>query len=142
MWIFIKEIIAGALILILFSSISAAASAQSERAYARNKTPIINVAARQDAPLTLKFDGIDLASYEKASPDTVKRDVYSRVRSAAKRGGVNAMPAELERATNKIIKLLRSQYVRTELAKNSKARITINVDLTFQPLTTEASFQF
>jgi len=77
-----------------------------------------------------------LASYEKASPDTVKRDVYSRVRSAAKRGGVNAMPAELERATNKIIKLLRSQYVRTELAKNSKARITINVDLTFQPLKT------
>jgi len=52
------------------------------------------------------------------------------------------MPAELERATNKIIKLLRSQYVRTELAKNSKARITINVDLTFQPLKTEASFQF
>lgn len=98
--------------------------------------------AQQNTPLTLKFDGIDLASFGAANAATVERDIYSRVRSAVKRAGIKATPTEMDRATKKIIKLLSSDYVRKELTKNSNARITINVDLTFQPLTTAASFQF
>ena len=142
MWIFIREITAGALIIILFTSMTGFASAQSSYTAARNKTPIITVAATQNMPLTLKFDGIDLAAYEKSTADAVQRDILSRVRSAVKRADIKASPAEMERATKKIITLLQSDYVRNELSKNNKARVTINVDLTFQPLTTEASFQF
>jgi len=142
MWIFKRDILAGASIIFLFTSIAAPASAQLIKGPAKNKTSIISVAAQQNAPLTLKFDGIDLASFEKADVETVKRDVYSRVRSAVKRADIDATPAEIDRATKRIIKLLRSNYVRQELAKNSNARVTINVDLTFQPLMTEASFQF
>lgn len=142
MWVFIREIIAGALIIILYSSMAGPAKAQSANTATRSTMPIISAAAKQDTPLTLKFDGIDLASFERADADTVKRDVYSRVRTAVKGAGINATPAEMERATRKIITLLRSSYVRQELSKNSNARVTINVDLTFQPLKTEASFQF
>ncbi len=142
MQVFIRDIIAGALIIILFLFMAVTANAQLLSQPARNKTPIIKVAAQQDAPLTLKFDGIDLASFEKSSATAVERDIRSRVRSAIKRAEIKATSAEIDQATDKIIKLLRSSYVRDELAKNSKARVTINVDLTFQPLTTEASFQF
>ena len=142
MKVFIKDIIAGALIIILFSSMATLAKAQPSNSAARNKTPIITVVAQQNRPLTLKFDGIDLASFEKASPAAVERDVHSRVRSAVKRASIKASAAEIERATQKIIKLLSSDYVRKELSKNKNASVTINVDLTFQPLTTAANFQF
>ncbi len=142
MWVFIKKITAGALIIILFSSMATVATSQPEDRLARYKTAIITVAAPQNTPLTIKFDGIDLASFEAVDAATVERDIRSRVRSAVKRAGIKATPAEIERATKKIIKLLGSDYVRKELTKNSKSSITINVGLTFQPLTTEATFQF
>jgi len=142
MRVFIREIRVGASIILLFSSMAVPSYAQFVQSPSRFKTEIISASAKQDTPLTLRFDGIDLSSFENARPDTVKRDIYSRVRSAVKRAGIQASPAEIESATNKIIKLLRSDYVREELAKNTKALITINVDLTFQPLTTEVTFQF
>jgi len=133
MHVFIRKFIAGALILIFSSSIAVPSFGQSA-------TP--DSLSTQDEPLTIKFDGIDLTSFEDKSPAALERDIYSRVRSAVRRANVNANPAEMERATQKIIKLLRSEYIREELAKNSKSRIIINVDLTFQPLTTAATFQF
>jgi len=132
MRVFIREIIAGALIIILFSSIIVPSYGQST----------IPVGASVAAPLTLTFDGIDLASYETASPAELERDIYSRVRSAVRGANMKANAAEMKRATQKIIKLLRSEYISQQLAKNSKSRVVINVDLTFQPLTTAATFEF
>ena len=142
MWVFIKKVIAGALIIILFSSMATIASSQPAESSARHQSPIIMVAADRNTPLTLKFDGIDLASFGASRTAKVERDIRSRVRSAVKRADIAATPAEIDRATNKIIKLLNSDYVRNELSKNRKSRITINVELSFQPLTTSATFQF
>lgn len=142
MKVFIREILAGALIIILFSSMATLASAQSSEKPARNKKSIVAVASQQNAPLTLKFDGIDLASFGASRSAKMERDIHSRVRSVVKRSGIEATPAEIDRATKKIMKLLNSDYVRNELSNNKKARITINIDLTFQPLTTAATFQF
>lgn len=142
MWVFIKTVIAGALIIILFSSMATVASSQPSEKLARNKTSIITMTAQQNTPLTLKFDGIDLASFEASNAATVERDIYSRVRSAVKRAGIKATPTEMDRATKKIIKFLNSDNVRKEIARNKHARININVDLTFQPLTTAATFRF
>lgn len=133
MRVFIREIIAGALIIILYSSITASS-------YGQSAIPAAN--STQLAPLTLKFDGIDLASFENTESATLERDIYSRVRTAVRTADVNASVEEMKRATQKIIKLLQSEYISQELAKNSKARVIINVDLTFQPLTTAATFQF
>ncbi len=133
MFVFVREIIAGALIFILIPSIAVPSFGQSA-----NPAAI----SAQNKPLTLKFDGIDLASFVSTDAAAHERDIYSRVRSAVRRAGIDANPAEMERATKKIIKLLRSEYIREELASNNKSRVVINVDLTFQPLTTAATFQF
>ncbi len=144
MHIFIREIWAGALIIFLSTVLTTPSYAQAADAVAPKKhhtKQAAKLAAVQTAPLTLKFDGIDLASFKKSDADTIYRDIYSRVRSAAKRADIDATPTEMERAAKKIITLLQSDYVTKELSKNSKARVTINVDLTFSPLTTEVNFQ-
>ncbi len=140
MHVFIREVWAGALIILLSTTLTTPSYAQADGS-APPKKHHAKQAAAQTAPLTLKFDGIDLASFQKSDADTIYRDIYSRVRSAAKRADIDATPIEMERATKKIITLLQSDYITKELSKNSKARVTINVDLTFSPLTTEVNFQ-
>ncbi len=140
MHIFIREVWAGALIILLSTVLTTPSYAQAASTATAQKQSS-KQAAIQTAPLTLKFDGIDLASFNKSDAEAIYRDIYSRVRSAAKRADVDATPTEMERATKKIITLLQSDYITKELSKNSKARVTINVDLTFSPLTTEVNFQ-
>lgn len=97
---------------------------------------------QRSGPLTLKFDGIDLAFFETSTAASVQRDIHSRVRVAAKRAGLNPGASEIDRAAQKIITLMSSDYVREELANAKKTRVTIFIDLTFAPMTAEAKFQF
>lgn len=136
MQIFIRMILAGASIILLCSNLTAQAYAQSDR-------KLVRETMQQTAPpLTLRFDGIDIASFKTRSKTSIQRDIYSRVRMLAKQSNITATPAEMETAAQRILTLLMSDYVATELAKNKKASVSVTVDLTFQPLTTQASFKF
>lgn len=142
MWVFMNKLKAGAILCVLFSGFAVPAQAQFVKGPAASQTDFNTKGASRETALKLKFDGIDLASFERASHQAVQRDVYSRVRTEVNRAGIKATPAEMDMATKRIIRLLKSEHVRAELSKNSSARVTINVDLTFQPLSTEATFKF